>query len=445
MPTDLASLRQQISEKFMFSPSDAAEIIVSYAKDLGKKIIETEQDFVNFISEKINKVDLDISQNSKLYINNFNTLKKENDDNSKALNEALKKRDEIKKQKEDASKKTEEEIKKLETQIAQIKKLKKEIQRMAKIQNKKFDKQAKENNKIIIELQKKLGIKSNKLKAPKANNVQNMIEECLAAKNEQYKELEKIPEKIIEKIDKITKKIIEFKLKKMHNFEKKLETMKIQLKPEEKEFFMNYPKFCNDIGRRINSFSNQIHCEAKKLFEDISRAKASQKDIICPLRKKLQEKENTKKEKNSEKEKKVVHWFVYCDGCGMVPLIGKRYKCEVCPNFDFCEKCYDKEKENHKHDFKLVEKINVFKKELNKTETKDGKAIHHEYICDGCEMSPIIGNRFKCTVCEDFDYCEACEEKFKNEHKHPFLKIYKPTMDPVSIKCVIPGLSKDKK
>jgi len=37
MPTDLASLRQQISEKFMFSPSDAAEIVVSYAKDLGKK------------------------------------------------------------------------------------------------------------------------------------------------------------------------------------------------------------------------------------------------------------------------------------------------------------------------------------------------------------------------------------------------------------------------
>ena len=39
MPTDLSSLRQQISEKFMFSPSDTAELVVSYAKDLGKKII----------------------------------------------------------------------------------------------------------------------------------------------------------------------------------------------------------------------------------------------------------------------------------------------------------------------------------------------------------------------------------------------------------------------
>ena len=212
MPTDLASLRQQISEKFMFSPSDAAEIIVSYAKDLGKKIIETEQDFVNFISDKINKVDLDISQNSKLYINNLNNLKKEKDDNSKALEEALKKRDEIKKRKETALKKNEEEMKKLEEQIVEIKKLKKNIQKMAKIENKKLEKEAKENNKKILELQKKLGIKNNKLKSGKpSNDVQNMIEECLAAKNEQYKELEKIPEKIIEKMDKNARKIIDIK------------------------------------------------------------------------------------------------------------------------------------------------------------------------------------------------------------------------------------------
>ena len=76
MPTDLASLRQQISEKYMFSPSDAAEIIVSYAKDLGKIIIQTEQDFVKFISDKINKIDLDISQDSKLFQQNLKNLRK---------------------------------------------------------------------------------------------------------------------------------------------------------------------------------------------------------------------------------------------------------------------------------------------------------------------------------------------------------------------------------
>ena len=145
MPTDLASLRQQISEKFMFSPSDAAEIVISYAKDLGKKIIETEQDFVNFISDKITKVDLDISQNSKLYIDNLNNLKKEKDDNTKALNEALKKKDEIKMKKETTLKKNNEQIKKLENQINSIKKLKKELERKTNLEKKKLDK---ENPKI---------------------------------------------------------------------------------------------------------------------------------------------------------------------------------------------------------------------------------------------------------------------------------------------------------
>ena len=83
MPTTLASLRKEISDKFMFNPSDAAEVIISYVKDLGKKLIQTEQDFANFISNQIGKLDLDISQDSRLYKEQFNSLKKESEENRK--------------------------------------------------------------------------------------------------------------------------------------------------------------------------------------------------------------------------------------------------------------------------------------------------------------------------------------------------------------------------
>ena len=446
MPTDLASLRQQISEKFMFTPSDAAEIVVSYVKDLGKKIIQTEQDFVNFISDKINKIDLDISQDSQLYLKNFNNLQKETEDNKNELEEALKKREEIKKRRETALKKRVEELKKLEKQMREIKKKKIKLEKLTQKEKKQFCQEEKENNKKISALQKKLGIdKEKKLRSRKDVNIPNMINTCLNAKIGELRTLDKIPEMIIEKLSKFTKKIIDFKLKQMHNFEKELKKNKIHLKPEEKEFFMNYPKLCNDIYKRIDSFTQSIKCEMNKFVEDIKMVKKNQKQILCPLRQKLQEKENKKKDELKNKE---VHLSICCDGCKMFPIIGKRYKCEVCPNFDFCEKCFEKEKETHKHSFKQIERNNFYQNFLKKIENMknaEGKAVHFGYICDGCNKGPIIGNRFKCTVCNNFDYCEACEEKFKDQHKHPFLKIYKPEMNPVSIKCIIPGMETKEK
>ena len=174
----------------------------------------------------------------------------------------------------------------------------------------------------------------------------------------------------------------------MHDFEKKLVNKKAELKPEEKQFFMNYPLFCNDIARRVNSFNNHIQCETKKLIEDIQKAKKIQKDILCPA---------IKKEKSIKKD----------------------------------------EKKGKKEISKKIEK----KIENN----SEGKAIHHDYICDGCQMEPIIGNRYKCTICNDFDYCDACEAKFRDQHKHPFLKIYKPSMDPLNIKCSLSSHKENKK
>jgi uncharacterized CHY-type Zn-finger protein len=43
------------------------------------------------------------------------------------------------------------------------------------------------------------------------------------------------------------------------------------------------------------------------------------------------------------------HQNVACDGCGASPLFGIRYKCSVCPNFDYCETCEDRL--THEHPF----------------------------------------------------------------------------------------------
>ena len=46
--------------------------------------------------------------------------------------------------------------------------------------------------------------------------------------------------------------------------------------------------------------------------------------------------------------------------------------------------------------------------------------VHEGVECDGCEMNPIRGLRFKCLDCPDFDLCEECYNK--EVHKHHKLK-----------------------
>lgn len=47
------------------------------------------------------------------------------------------------------------------------------------------------------------------------------------------------------------------------------------------------------------------------------------------------------------------HPGVTCDGCGSGTITGSRFKCKVCNNFDFCERCFYS-KRTHKHTFNRI-------------------------------------------------------------------------------------------
>jgi len=61
-------------------------------------------------------------------------------------------------------------------------------------------------------------------------------------------------------------------------------------------------------------------------------------------------------------------------------------------------------------------------------EHRDGDEIHldvhYGVICDGCNSFPLVGARFKCQNCPDYDLCESCMTKgIHGETKHNFIKI----------------------
>ena len=49
-------------------------------------------------------------------------------------------------------------------------------------------------------------------------------------------------------------------------------------------------------------------------------------------------------------------------------------------------------------------------------------SVHIFVTCDGCSCSPVLGQRFKCSTCDDFDLCETCYTT--TTHKHAFIYAY---------------------
>jgi|SRR5688500_2388434 len=41
--------------------------------------------------------------------------------------------------------------------------------------------------------------------------------------------------------------------------------------------------------------------------------------------------------------------------------------------------------------------------------------VHTTYTCDGCGVKPIVGTRYHCAHCPNFDLCESCEARLDKD------------------------------
>jgi len=106
----------------------------------------------------------------------------------------------------------------------------------------------------------------------------------------------------------------------------------------------------------------------------------------------------------------VIHDNIKCDGCGAFPITGDRFKCTVCSDFDLCSPC--EQKNTHPLSHPLLK--------LKEAPRRD---VHYGVTCDGCGVAPIKGVRFKCLVCPNYDLCGPCEAKNNHPSSHTLLKL----------------------
>ncbi len=462
-PKNLLTLRNDISRLFCFSAQDAAEIILTYNDNGDKLVIESDKDLKAFFDSKNTIIDLDISQESKIFQDSLNQLKEDSLKDQKALDELIKKRKELNKLRETKFASEKNEMKEIQKQIMELIKKKNIIRKKIFEGVREIEKERKENEKKIAELQKKLGLPVTE------------------------------PEKKVP--PKICKKIVPFihcqeRFAPQCHFHPKVFHLKHRnhKKPFGVKFgnteYIDIPKETeeknNEIDLKMKTIDDWGKCLLSKT-QEITNKLAEKFKGFPTLNLSLNTTED-KKEEKEEKKRSEIHNGVRCDGCGMNPLIGKRYKCKGCHNFDYCQECYEKNKVKHGHEFQLIEKkffeklffpkerrTNPFLRHSSREtllhlgkklfEVKpegvpkkmehcptmgnilekdkiSNKIVHFGVKCDGCKKYPIIGCRFKCAVCDNFDYCEDCEQKFAEKHNHPFLKIYEPKMKPAYIKCI---------
>jgi len=89
---------------------------------------------------------------------------------------------------------------------------------------------------------------------------------------------------------------------------------------------------------------------------------------------------------------------------------------------------YIEYKNKHK---KKEEVVNSIKQEIQPP--KKEPVIHEDVRCDKCYTKPIVGDRYKCSICENYDFCEKCEEENfskQDKHSHPFIRIRHPSLSP---------------
>ena len=306
-------------------------------------------------------------------------------------------------------------IEELENQIKKLTEDKRKLERDKKQTLEKNKKLIEDRNKyqekveqseIKLEQYKK---EISKMKSNNPNNQQNNedYEIKLEQINEQAKTIELKEKEIKEKnqqIKDLNKKLNE-NTKDLEDKQKTIEESKVKLSLYE-EKIKTYENDINEYKSQLEQSKIEIK-NLKQNKEQMEKDKNNE-NILKP---KFDEEINTDKE-NAEK-------FMNEQLESFKKNIENKYK----------TKYEEKEKE-------MEERMSQMSMMINQSKMPNFKGPDYEHKnikCEKCLTQPIIGVRYKCSQCDNYNLCEKCEEENNeqsfHDEEHNFIKIRKPIDD----------------
>ena len=148
-----------------------------------------------------------------------------------------------------------------------------------------------------------------------------------------------------------------------NNKNENLDDSEYNLKVFEEDFNKNFDNLQksmkNSNMEEYNKYKNSEEIKEKEFENNIKQIIESNVDNIKNeiINSIIEASKIDNNPKQNKAKNKVVHNGIKCNNCGMFPIIGIRYKCIECDNYNFCEKC--EKTRNHPHLFYKIRKNNL--------------------------------------------------------------------------------------
>lgn len=135
------------------------------------------------------------------------------------------------------------------------------------------------------------------------------------------------------------------------------------------------------------------------------------------------------------------HKHISCDGC-LTGIRGMRYKCENCPDYDLCGSCLPLLHTGDLHPAHHTFKAMLHRGLEDRVKVTADADAHHPATCDLCSTG-IIGVRWKCLNCPDWDCCQSCSASLGETHPgHSFGQFHKAS-DHIRVATASPAVHKN--
>ncbi len=311
-------------------------------------------------------------------------------------------------------------VEKKKTLMNEIDELKKDIKNLEKVKEtmrSDFSLLENELKKKNTELNNSLKDELNKLK-----NIEDSINNKIKIADEKKQEEEKLLEKLKEqrnKLKEINEELEKNKKIKEENNEKEKELYKLRndiknlqlVKKEEEEKYEKIKKENEKLGEHLLILQNKIkgneiiNVNIERLKKIVNKEK--EYDIrINEMKKKCEE--NLKKEFSSYMKKIEEN---------LIDKLTQEYEKK---NKEYFNELKEKEKEIEKTHKKIKEVLEENKEKIKEFDTITSYGIK----CNECGKE-IIGIRYKCSKCKEYNLCEKCELKnyINKKHRHIFEKV----------------------